>query len=167
LSRQTILRYTREPIRFYIYDSRFEPLNFETEQSKNGELDKNFAGNSDGCGALGGSRRGCLLREDRTLIVAVADNIWQKQLEQIRPQLLFRLNSILGHSLVKLIELRIDPKALPKTRMPDDKSGKHPDYAVPFDLLAAASAIQDAALRRAFIGAATSCIKRLENNPQS
>jgi hypothetical protein len=105
--------------------------------------------------------------EDQTLIVAVADNIWQKQLEQIRPQLLFRLNSMLGHSLVKLIELRIDPKSLPKARMPDDKSGQHPDYPVPFELLAAASEIQDAALRRAFIGAATSCIKRLENNPQS
>jgi hypothetical protein len=100
--------------------------------------------------------------EDHTLTVAVADNIWQRQLEQIRPQLLFRLNTVLGHSLVKLIELRVDPNALPKMRMPAGASTKGTDYAVPFELLAAASEIQDADLRRAFLGAATSCIKRLE-----
>ena len=100
--------------------------------------------------------------ENQTLIVAVADNIWQKQLEQIRPQLLFRLNAVLGHSLVKLIELRIDPNALPKTRKLEDSSNKHSDYAIPFELRAAASEIQDADLRRAFLGAAASCMKRLD-----
>jgi predicted nucleic acid-binding Zn ribbon protein len=105
--------------------------------------------------------------EGQTLIVAVADNIWQKQLEQIRPQLLFRLNTILGHSLVKLIELRVDPKALPEMRPPKAAAAAARSEAVPFELLAAASEIQDADLRRAFIGAATSCVKRLEKNPQS
>jgi len=105
--------------------------------------------------------------EEQTLIVAVADNIWQKQLEQIRSQLLFRLNAVLGHSLVKLIQLRVDPNALPRTRIAEDKPSKHSDYAVPFELLAAASEIHDADLRRAFLGAATSCVKRLETNPQS
>ncbi len=105
--------------------------------------------------------------EGQTLIVAVADNAWQKQLEQIRPQLLFRLNAVLGHSLVKLIELRVDPNALAKTQMPQDTSSKHSDYPVPFELRAAASEIQDADLRRAFLGAAISCVKRLETNPQS
>ena len=104
--------------------------------------------------------------EDQTLIVAVADSIWQKQLEQIRPQLLFRLNTILGHSLVKSIELRIDPKVLPEKRAPKATAAVR-TYAVPFELLAAASEIQDADLRRAFIGAATSCVRRLEKNPQS
>jgi predicted nucleic acid-binding Zn ribbon protein len=105
--------------------------------------------------------------ENQTLIVAVADNIWQRQLEQIRPLLLFRLNTVLGHSLVKLIELRIDPNALPKRRMPQDAANQQPDSAVPFELRAAAAEIRDADLRRAFLGAATSCIKRLENNPPS
>src|SRR6266446_328332 len=105
--------------------------------------------------------------EGQTLIVAVADDAWQKQLEQIRPQLLFRLNAVLGHSLVKLIELRVDPNALAKTQMPQDTSSKHSDYPVPFELRAAASEIQDADLRRAFLGAGISCVKRLETNPQS
>jgi predicted nucleic acid-binding Zn ribbon protein len=105
--------------------------------------------------------------EDQTLIVAVADNLWQKQLEQMRPQLLFRLNAVLGHSLVKLIELRVDAKALTRTRMPERAANTHSDYAIPFELLAAASEIQDADLRRAFLGAATSCMKRLEKQIES
>ena len=49
--------------------------------------------------------------QNSTLVVAVADNIWKKQLEQMRGQLLFRLNSVLGQALVKSIELRVDPKS--------------------------------------------------------
>ncbi len=105
--------------------------------------------------------------ESQTLTVAVADNIWQRQLEQMRPQLLFRLNTVLGHSLVKLIELRIDPDALPKTRRLQGTPGQHSDFAIPFELRAAASEIQDADLRRAFLGAATSCIERLEKQNKS
>ena len=105
--------------------------------------------------------------ENQTLIVAVADNIWQRQLEQIRSQLLFRLNTVLGHSLVKLIELKIDPNALPKRPLPEGMVPKRSDEAVPFELRAAASEIQDADLRRAFLGAATSCLNRIENNQQS
>jgi predicted nucleic acid-binding Zn ribbon protein len=105
--------------------------------------------------------------ENQTLIVAVADNIWKRQLEQIRPQLLFRLNTVLGHSLVKLIELRIDPHALPKTQIAQAKPNRHSDSAVPFELRAAASGIKDADLRRAFLGAATSCIERLEKQNKS
>lgn len=105
--------------------------------------------------------------ENQTLIVAVADNIWQRQLEQIRPQLLFRLNTLLGHSLVKLLELRVDPNALPKRRMLQSAPNQQPDSAIPFELRAAASEIQDADLRRAFLGAATSCLNRIENNPRS
>ena len=104
--------------------------------------------------------------DNQTLIVAVADDMWQRQLEQIRPQLFFRLNTVLGRSLVKLIELRVDPLALPKKRMPQQTPSQQPESAVPFELRAAASEIQDADLRRAFLGAATSCINRLENNPQ-
>jgi len=103
--------------------------------------------------------------ENQTLIVAVADNIWQRQLEQIRPQLLFRLNTVLGHSLVKLIELRIDPASLP-THAPQVAPRQDGDLLVPFELRAAAAGIQDAGLRRAFLGAATSCLNRIENNQQ-
>src|SRR6185369_12273196 len=48
--------------------------------------------------------------EDRTLIVAVADRIWQRQLHAMRGQMMFRVNSILGQPIVSTIEFVIDPK---------------------------------------------------------
>ena len=104
--------------------------------------------------------------QQQTLIVAVADNIWKKQLELMRAQLLFRLNSVLGQSLVKLIELRIDPKTVETARAALGGASKRApvDYSVPAELLAAAAAIEDVELRRAFLGAATSCVNRLERS---
>jgi hypothetical protein len=48
--------------------------------------------------------------QDRTLRVAVADAIWQKQLHSMRGQMLFRVNSLLGQPLVGAIEFVIDPE---------------------------------------------------------
>lgn len=96
--------------------------------------------------------------ESKKLIVGVADNAWQRQLQQMCAQLLFRLNAVLGQPVVKLIEITVTPEifALPRaqTTRPTDSSA-----AVPFELLAAAAEIQDADLRRAFLGAAKSCVK--------
>ncbi len=104
--------------------------------------------------------------QNRTLVVVVADNIWKRQLEQMRGQLLFQLNSVLGQSLVKSIELRVDPKTLLQARRPETATGKRsapPDYNVPAELLSAAAGIEDAQLRRAFLGAAASGVNRLES----
>ena len=102
--------------------------------------------------------------QNGTLVVAVADNIWKRQLEQMRGQLLFRLNSVLGQALVKSIELRVDPIRI-ETACPKPASTNKDEelnYEVPAELLSAAAAIEDADLRRAFLGAATSCVKRRE-----
>src|SRR5687768_6988622 len=48
--------------------------------------------------------------ENRTLTVAVADTIWQKQLNLMRGQLQFRVNTILGQPLVSAIDFVIDPR---------------------------------------------------------
>ena len=101
--------------------------------------------------------------QNKTLVVAVDDNIWKKQLEQMRGQLLFRLNSVLGQPLVNSIELRVDPKTVASLRQTKKDPADRPrDYKVPFELLSAAACIEDAQLRRAFLGAATSCVRRLE-----
>src|SRR5687768_7994617 len=77
--------------------------------------------------------------QNKKLVVVVEDNIWQRQLEQMRGQLLFRLNSTLGKVMVKSIELRIDPITLAKARaMREGPKKQHPDYKVPGELLAAA-----------------------------
>ena len=48
--------------------------------------------------------------ENRTLTIAVADVIWQKQLHAMRGQMLFRVNSLLGQPLVNSIEFVVDPQ---------------------------------------------------------
>ena len=50
--------------------------------------------------------------QQEKLVVAVSDNIWKKQLEHMRGQLLYKLNSVLGQAVVKSIELRVDPKTV-------------------------------------------------------
>jgi hypothetical protein len=109
--------------------------------------------------------------QNQMLIVVVGDEIWKRQLEPMRSQLMFRLNSVLGQALVKSIELRVDPKRLAMAGRETNKSkdkdpGSARDYQVPFELLSAAAAIEDIELRRAFLGAATSCVRRLEE-PES
>lgn len=103
--------------------------------------------------------------QDTTLVVIVEDATWKKQLEQMRGQFLFRLNSVLGQVLVKAIEFHVDPKRLAQVRGPESGAGKDKeqrDYKLPAELLSAAAAIEDVELRRAFLGAATSCVRRLE-----
>ena len=47
--------------------------------------------------------------QDRTLKIAVADPIWQKQLHSMRGQMLFRVNSLLGQPIVGTLEFIVDP----------------------------------------------------------
>src|SRR4030095_10456762 len=51
-----------------------------------------------------------LTLENRTLTIAVADAIWQKQLHSMRGQLIFRVNSVLGKPLVAALDFVVDPK---------------------------------------------------------
>src|SRR5215218_7620730 len=81
--------------------------------------------------------------EDRTLTVAVADPIWQKQLTAMRGQLLFRINSILGERLVSALDFVIDPKLATPRAEPADQQEQPLDNEVPLDLWSAANAIHD------------------------
>lgn len=49
---------------------------------------------------------------DRTLRVAVADLIWQKQLTSMRGQMIYRINTLLAQPVVGAIEFVIDPEKL-------------------------------------------------------
>jgi predicted nucleic acid-binding Zn ribbon protein len=101
---------------------------------------------------------------DQNLTVAVDDNLWKKQLEQMRGQLLSRLNYVLGQAWVTSIEIRVDPKALAASRKPPQESVKvEIDREIPLELVSVAAEIEDVDLRRAFLGAAASCIRRVEN----
>lgn len=101
---------------------------------------------------------------DRTLIVAVADAAWQKQMQSLSGQLLFRLNSMLGKTLVTFLEFRQDPHVIARARKDLVQTDHDAEpTAIPAELVSAAAGIHDKDLRRAFLGAATSCIKRVEN----
>ena len=99
--------------------------------------------------------------QDRTLLIAVSDHIWQQQLEQLRGQLLFRLNAVLGQQTVKAIEVSVQPSKFIRNELSNRKEPSG-TAAVPIELISAAAEIQDAGLRRAFLGAAMSCVTRLE-----
>ena len=94
------------------------------------------------------------------LIVEVRDSIWQKQLTTMKEQLLFRVNSVLGQAIVKDIELRVNPQAAFAAQPKSDEPREIADNEIPFDLLSAASAIQDRQLRQKFIKAAMATLKR-------
>ncbi len=103
----------------------------------------------------------------RTLVIGVADATWQKQLQSLSGQLLFRLNSILGQPLVTIVEFRVDSKAVANSRGPQhaNRTSRELDPAtVSVELVTAAADIKDKDLRRAFLGAAISCINRLDGS---
>jgi hypothetical protein len=104
--------------------------------------------------------------DGKTLRVAVADAIWQKQLEAMSGQLLFRLNSLLGQSVVTFVHFVINPDAVRALRKEKAEAKKVSDESPvgSFELASAATSIADSELRKSFLRAADSCTRRLENN---
>jgi hypothetical protein len=100
--------------------------------------------------------------EGKTLVVAVADAVWQKQLGAMKGQLLFRINAILGQPLVSQIDLRIDPRIANTRPSPRSETKGQVLDKVPLELFSAASAIKDKQLRQVFLKAVASSIERLE-----
>ncbi len=98
----------------------------------------------------------------KTLTVAVADTTWQRQLEQVCGQMLFRINSLLGQPVVTYIEFRVDPqtvrverarlRAQEVDRVAQERRALHRARA----LTEAARAIHDEDLRQRFLLAAGS-----------
>ena len=97
---------------------------------------------------------------ERTLIVAVADAVWQKQLASMSGQLLFRINSILGQPVVSRIEFVIDSSIAKAANEPCKKDEEIADNEVPLELWAAANAIHDKDLRKNFLKTAMLSLKR-------
>ena len=102
----------------------------------------------------------------KTLVVAVPDVTWRKQLEEISGQLIFRLNSLLGQALVTYIEFRVDPQTVNAERArtqasaADRLAAEEAAIRRAGELRAAAAAIHDEDLRRRFLLAAGSCMNR-------
>jgi len=97
-----------------------------------------------------------------TLVVAVADAPWQKQLRAMSAELLVRVNRVLGRNLIHFLEFRVCPDQLP-TRNIDAKEGEQiePAWArVPVEIVSAAEDISDESLREHFLLAAAAAMNR-------
>jgi len=106
--------------------------------------------------------------QNKKLTVAVADTIWRQQLQSMTGPLLFRLNALLGQGVITFIEFRVEPEVLRSRReqqAPLKNASAGESFAsqpFPIELVSAAASIHDQDLRRAFLGAASSCVRRLE-----
>src|SRR5713101_6010016 len=101
----------------------------------------------------------------KTLIVSVADAIWQKQMQTMSAELLFRINRLLGRDVVDFIEFRIDPATVDSVRavnLPAKESSRAAARPIPAELVSAAGNIADKELRERFMRAAENCIARRE-----
>ncbi|HEU4507155.1 MAG TPA: DciA family protein [Pyrinomonadaceae bacterium] len=97
---------------------------------------------------------------ERTLTVAVADLIWQKQLHSMRGQLMFRMNSLLGQPVVGAIDFVIDSRIFTQINQEVEPEDEPLDNEVPLELWSAANAIHDQELRRTFLKTATRSLRR-------
>lgn len=98
---------------------------------------------------------------DGTLVVSVADAVWQKQLRTMSAELIFRMNKLLQRNVVAAIEFRVNPRALGRRTT---RSGKDRDSRIaeplPANVVSSAATIEDPELRERFMRAATNCISR-------
>ncbi len=95
----------------------------------------------------------------KTLVVTVVDETWKRQMESICGELIFKINGLLGKSLVTFIEFRIDPVHVNQGRKPQPGRSAAVRRSPREDLLAATSGIRDEELRRVFLRAATAALE--------
>jgi hypothetical protein len=98
----------------------------------------------------------------KTLIVSVADIIWQRQMQSMSSELISRINRLLGRELVEDIEFRIDPATVEQVRSQNRPGPRKVNAPIPEELISAAGEIADQDLRERFIRAAENCIGRRE-----
>ena len=97
--------------------------------------------------------------QEKTLTVAVADAVWQKQLQPMSAELIFRINKVLRQKVVERIEFRIDPRAL-DSRTGQRRSPPRVSEPLPTTIVSSAADIADPELRERFMRAAENCISR-------
>lgn len=97
------------------------------------------------------------------LVIAVENKNWQRNLEDLAGQLLFKLNALLGTIKVAFIEFRIESDAIIRSGAPkiDDAAiAKEALRSLSPEIRSAASAIKDKDLRQTFLQAVANCSVR-------
>jgi hypothetical protein len=103
------------------------------------------------------------------LIVAVANERWEKYLRDLCGQMIFKLNSALGQAVVTYIDLQVDEEVVERERQKrrgqkydEEKLRELALDQVSPQLRAKADKIKDDDLRYQFLLAAGSCLVRKE-----
>jgi hypothetical protein len=98
--------------------------------------------------------------ERKTLIVAVSDSNWRAQLNRIRGQALFKMNSLLGAPTVTSIEFVINPESIVRhNERASEVTFIAPDMQT-LELRPDAERIPDPDIRDVFLRAAGKCLER-------
>lgn len=99
------------------------------------------------------------------LVIAVEDKIWQRNLEDLSPKMLVKLNMSLGQGTVKFIEFRVNKKAIDAIRERNQNANKTTETPVeaPLSLIKAADAITNVNLREQFLSSAAVYLERQRN----
>lgn len=93
------------------------------------------------------------------LFIGVPDRTWMRILSDLAPQLLFKLNRILGEAAsVNYLEFYVDA-SVQAAEVPASTSREN--AKVDRTVRTSAKRIKDEALRKAFIGAAGNCLRRM------
>jgi hypothetical protein len=98
--------------------------------------------------------------ERKTLIVAVQDVTWRKQLMSMRGQVLFKLNSVLGSPVITAIDYVVNPSLVVSIDEPTHEVKFNAPEKQVAELREQADRIPDPEIRRAFLNAAGKCLER-------
>ncbi|MGE0102557.1 MAG: DciA family protein [Blastocatellales bacterium] len=97
----------------------------------------------------------------KQLVVAVLDQTWKKQMEQMSGEYLFKINSMLRGAYVTFIEFRVDRATVLGARGGDEREFEfHHTIEIEEQLRNAAESIPDEHLRETFLRAAARSLER-------
>jgi len=97
---------------------------------------------------------------EKNLVIAVQDKTWQRHLEELSPEMLFKINGSLGQGTVKFIEFSVDVKAVKRANERKVIAAEADISDLAPSLTAAANAISDESLRKQFLTAAASYLAK-------
>ncbi|MBI4854113.1 MAG: DUF721 domain-containing protein [Acidobacteria bacterium] len=103
----------------------------------------------------------------KTLVVAVIDETWKKELEKFSPQLLFQINTILGTPLVTGFEFYVDAREI-NAKLFSEKTEPMKNIKIDPLLLESSEKITDDSLRKQFLTTASKALaaQELKNQQQ-
>jgi hypothetical protein len=100
--------------------------------------------------------------DENRLTIAVGDRNWQRNIEQLAKEMIFKMNYIFGRPEVRFIEFVVDADAINESKPRSDPARFEAEALdqINDSLRKAADGIRDDELRRRFLLAAGSCLAR-------